>query len=116
MAVSQLTPAFPRATGSAKMSRKANSAANQMGAGSQLAWRQLPARPAPPHGAPPLARRPTREYKRPWSPTRCGWVRGTVGGRLARVVHVEIPVSDAERARAFHQSVFGWEIAAGVGG
>jgi uncharacterized protein len=30
---------------------------------------------------------------------------------MARVVHFEIPVGDAERARTFYESVFGWEVA-----
>ncbi len=29
---------------------------------------------------------------------------------MAKVVHFEIPVDDAERARAFYRDVFGWRI------
>jgi uncharacterized protein len=36
---------------------------------------------------------------------------------MARVVHFEIPVNDADRARTFYESVFGWQLAGwGEGG
>jgi len=34
---------------------------------------------------------------------------------MARVIHFEIPVNDADRAIAFYQKVFGWKIESGPG-